>query len=395
MRVLVHDYCGHPFQVQLSRALAARGHDVLHLYNGSFQTPRGALAKRGDDAPGFDVGPIDLGEMVPKTGFRRRLQLEIKYGRLLTEACDLFAPDVVLAANTPSIPQRRLVRHCRRRGIRHYFWVQDIYGIAAYSLLKRRIPVLGHAVGRYFMHLDRQSARGSDALVVITDDFRPVFEGWGVPSDRIHVVHNWSPLDELPQRPRDNPWATEQGLEPGPRFLYSGTLAMKHNPALLLELGKLFDLRGAGEMIVISEGPGVEWLQREAAAAGVRRLRLLPFQPFDRLPEVQGAADVLVAILEPDAGIFSVPSKVLSYMCAGRAILGAMPQQNLAARTIVQQGAGVVVDPADSAGFRAAAEAMLEHPERLAAYGAAARRYAEQHFDIARIADRFEPVLAK
>ncbi|HYO26095.1 MAG TPA: hypothetical protein VEQ85_14225, partial [Lacipirellulaceae bacterium] len=67
MRVLVHDYCGHPFQVQLSRALAARGYDVLHLYNGSFQTPRGALTKRSDDAPGFDVRPMDLCEMVPKT----------------------------------------------------------------------------------------------------------------------------------------------------------------------------------------------------------------------------------------------------------------------------------------------------------------------------------------
>jgi glycosyltransferase involved in cell wall biosynthesis len=122
-------------------------------------------------------------------------------------------------------------------------------------------------------------------------------------------------------------------------------------------------------------------------------LRLLPFQPFDRLPEVHGAADVLVAILEPDAGVFSVPSKVLSYMCAGRAILGAMPRLNLAARTIADQGAGVVVEPDDAAGFRAAADRLLAHPDQLAAYGAAARRYAENNFDIDGITDRFEPVL--
>lgn len=393
MRILVHDYCGHPFQVQLSRALAARGHEVLHLYNGSFQTPRGALAKTAADPAGFNVGPIDLGEIVPKTGFRRRLQLERKYGHLLTDAAASFCPDVILSANTPSIPQRRLTRDCRRRGVRHVFWVQDIYGIAAYSLLKRRIPVLGHAVGKYFMSLDRASARGSDALVVITEDFRPVFERWGVDSAKIHVAHNWSPLEELPQRPRDNAWAREQGLKDGPRFLYSGTLAMKHNPALLLELAKLFDERGTGEMIVISEGIGVEWLQREAAAGGVRSLRVLPFQPFDRLPEVQGAADVLVAILEPDAGVFSVPSKVLSYMCAGRAILGAMPRQNLAARTIVEQGAGVAVEPDDAAGFRAAADQLLTHPEKLAGYGLAARRYAETTFDIERITDQFQKIL--
>ncbi len=394
MRILVHDYCGHPFQVQLSRALAARGHEVLHLYNGSFQTPRGALTKRSNDPATFNVGPIELGEMVPKTGFRRRLQLEIKYGHLLTDARAEFRPEVVLSANTPSLPQRRLVRDCRRHGVRHVFWVQDIYGIAAYSLLKRRIPVLGHAVGKYFMGLDRASARSSDALVVITEDFRPVFERWGVDPAKIHVVHNWSPLDELPERPRENAWARDQGLKDGPRFLYSGTLAMKHNPALLLALAKLLDERGSGEMIVISEGIGVEWLQREAAAAGVRSLLVLPFQPFDRLPEVQGAADVLVAILEPDAGVFSVPSKVLSYMCAGRAILGAMPRQNLAARTIVEQGAGVVVEPDDAAGFRAAAEKLLASADQLAKHGDAARRYAETNFDIERITDRFEPVLS-
>ncbi len=28
MKILVHDYAGHPFQVQLSRALAQRGHQV-------------------------------------------------------------------------------------------------------------------------------------------------------------------------------------------------------------------------------------------------------------------------------------------------------------------------------------------------------------------------------
>jgi glycosyltransferase involved in cell wall biosynthesis len=91
--------------------------------------------------------------------------------------------------------------------------------------------------------------------------------------------------------------------------------------------------------------------------------------------------------------VFSVPSKVLSYMCAGRAILGAMPRQNLAARTIVEAGAGVVVEPDDAAAFRAAAEALLANPAQLAAHGAAARKYAENAFDIQQIADRFLAIL--
>lgn len=393
MRILVHEYAGHPFQVQLSRKLAERGHTVLHAYCGSTHTPRGTLVKRPGDAAGFDVQALDLGEMIPKDGYVKRLKLEVAYGRLVEDCCRDFRPDVVISSNTPSIPQRRLARYCRKHSIRHVFWVQDIYGIAAYNILKKKAPVLGHLVGQWFIGLDKTSARLSDAIVVITDDFAPIFEKWGVPRSRIHTIHNWSVLEELPPRPRENDWSREHNLEAGPRLVYTGTMAMKHNPALLLELAKLCDASGRGEMVVVSEGIGVTWLKAAAERENVKRLKTMPFQPFERMADVLGSADALVAILEPDAGVFSVPSKVLSYMCAGRAILGAMPAENLAARIIVDQGAGVVTPPDDVAGFRAAAAELLDSPQRLAECGAAARRYAEENFDIERIADRFEEVL--
>ena len=61
LRILVSDYSGHPFQVQLSRELARRGHEVIHSYSAGFQTPKGNLAI-GDGRRGHDgaqvVGPI-------------------------------------------------------------------------------------------------------------------------------------------------------------------------------------------------------------------------------------------------------------------------------------------------------------------------------------------------
>ena len=97
-------------------------------------------------------------------------------------------------------------------------------------------------------------------------------------------------------------------------------------------------------MLVVSEGPGADWLAEHASPDDA--LRLLPYQPYERLPEVLASADVLVAVLEPDAGAFSVPSKVLTYLCAGRPLLGALPADNLAARVVTQSGGGIVVPPA-------------------------------------------------
>ncbi len=170
-------------------------------------------------------------------------------------------------------------------------------------------------------------------------------------------------------------------------------MAMKHNPKLLLELAQLLDKRGDGEVIVVSEGLGVEWLRREGSAVGVKSLRYFPFQPFERVADVLGSADVLVSLLDAEAGEFCVPSKVLSYMCAGRAVLGAMPRQNLAARVVVDQNAGRVVEPDDVSGFLAAASEFLDSPQLRADCGAAARKYAEANFDVERIADRMESLL--
>ena len=92
----------------------------------------------------------------------------------------------------------------------------------------------------------------------------PPLSGWESRGSRLHTVHNWAPIDDLPVGPRETNWSAEVGLGESLRFLYSGTLAMKHNPGLLLRLAEQCDQWGGAEMIVISEGAGVAWLQQEA-----------------------------------------------------------------------------------------------------------------------------------
>ena len=67
-------------------------------------------------------------------------------------------------------------------------------------------------------------------------------------------------------------------------------------------------------------------------------------QPFDAYPDVLATADVLIAFVEVDAGAFSLPSKVLSYLCAERAIVLSVPKKNLASRIVVKSGAGLLAE---------------------------------------------------
>jgi colanic acid biosynthesis glycosyl transferase WcaI len=142
-------------------------------------------------------------------------------------------------------------------------------------------------------------------------------------------------------------------------------------------------------VVVVSQGVGRQWLEEEAKAKGLDNLRLFDFQPFDQLSNVFGSADVLMAILEPFAGELSVPSKILSYLCAERPLLAALPPENLASRIIARAGAGQVVAPADEIAFLAAADALFHDQDLRRRCAAAGRAYAETTFDIDRIGKRF------
>ena len=129
-------------------------------------------------------------------------------------------------------------------------------------------------------------------------------------------------------------------------------------------------------MVVISEGLGADWLREKKAELDVDNLLLLPFQPFAEMPDVLASSDVLIAILERDAGVFSVPSKVLTYLCAGKPILAAIPPQNLMARIIAKADAGIVEAPDAHSALVGAGVRFLRDPELRRRAGANGRRYA-------------------
>lgn len=389
-RIVVHDYSGHPFQVQLSRELARRGHEVLHLFFRGFQTPKGALVRRPDDPPGFQVEGLDIGEPFQKYSFVKRQRQEVKYGRKTLARLEAFGPEIVVCSNLPLDPLDMVRGWCRQHGVHLTVWLQDIYSIAMAKILPRKLPVLGHAVGRWFTHLERRVLRQADDVVCITEDFLPILADWGVARGRCTVIENWAPLDEIVPMGHDTAWAHEQGLAGRTLVLYSGTLGLKHDPGGIAALAEACRARPDVRVVVVSEGVGADWLQRTKAERGLDNLVLLPFQPYARFSEVLASAAVVLAVIEPDAGIFSVPSKVLSYLCAGRPILLAVPAENLAARTVAGAEAGLLVQPGDTQGLIAAATRLLDEPGLRERLGRNARAYAERTFAIDAIADRFE-----
>lgn len=391
MRILIHDYAGHPFQIQLSRELAKIGHKVVHGYAGGLVTPRGDLNRKKDDPKGlkFQEFPMSVGYRIHKYNFIRRYRYEVLYGKGVANDIRSSRPELILSGNAPSHVQLKLARAARGVGAHFITWVQDFYGIAVDKLLRKKFYCLGALAGLLYRKLDKKVFSLCTGAIAITHDFVPLLQAAGLSSNQILVLPNWAPLEDVTVEQYDNIWARRNNVADGFNFVYSGTLALKHNPTILLELAAHYREFRDVRVIVISEGPGSIWLTEQRERLGLDNLILLPFQDFSEMSQVLGSANVLIAILEPEAGVFSVPSKVLTYHCAARPILAAISSQNLAAKIIKNTGSGRCVAPGDISAFLREAEALRVNLGYREQSGINARKYAEANFDIAKITNRF------
>ena len=184
MRLVIHDYSGHPGQVHLSRELARRGHHVEHQYCASYTTGRGATERRDGDPESFVVRAIELSSEFARYSPVARLRQELQYARMSTRAVLAARPDVAVLSNIPLLSLFILTLSLRMRRVPYVFWQQDVYSEAIRVIARDRLGRLGCLVGWVAGCAERQVARGAAAIVAISDTFVEQLDAWGVPTSK-------------------------------------------------------------------------------------------------------------------------------------------------------------------------------------------------------------------
>ena len=388
--LVVHDFAGHPFQVQLSRDLARRGHRVHHVYGDEPDSPSGDMVARPNDHRGFELVPLPV--MPGRTRSPvARVRADLDYRRRVREALGDLRADAVISANTPLLSQEAVQRSCEASGARSLYWYQDSYAVGLASMASGRLGRLGPLVSSPVHRLEAHLLRRADAVVAIAPAFVDLAVRAGAAPERVVMIRNWSPL--AAESCSSPAWKLARGLGNKRVVLYSGTLGLKHNPKMILALADGLAGRDDVVVVVVSQGSGRRWLEDEQARRPRPNLELFDFEPAHAVPEMLAAADLAVLLLEEAAGSFSVPSKLLSYLAAGRPVVASVPEQNDAAAVLTAAEAGMSVSPGDETGLVAMARELVDDPDRLARLGANASRYALEHFDIEHIGERFESLL--
>jgi glycosyltransferase involved in cell wall biosynthesis len=177
--------------------------------------------------------------------------------------------------------------------------------------------------------------------------------------ERVEVVPNWADPMIRPIPRAANRMRLELGL--GDRFTvaYSGNFGLAHPLAALIDAAATL-AHQAPEILflLIGEGRGLARVRREIEDRRLPNLRLLPWQPADRLAESLSAADLHLASMDERAEGMLVPSKVAGALAAGRPCILLGSAGSAAARLIVDHGCGSVLPPSDGQGL---ARAIMVH----------------------------------
>ncbi len=170
--------------------------------------------------------------------------------------------------------------------------------------------------------------------------------------------------------------------------VYTGTLGMKHNPELILQLALSLQDQPSACVVVVSQGLGADYLKQKVIELRLTNLITKDFTPFEVVPQM-AAADVLITILEKDAGAFQCLQRSWLSLRRTRSRLSLPFLRRIWLRVITQHQSGLIVEPENVNGFVQSVRQLLSDSGLRSQMGGNARKYAEDNFHIEAICDRF------
>jgi colanic acid biosynthesis glycosyl transferase WcaI len=240
---------------------------------------------------------------------------------------------------------------------------------------------------------ENASYRAAAGATVLGQGFKDVLVADGYPASRVQVVR--SPVDVEIVQPRDTDVAFRQRHGFGPQdfvILFAGSMGLKQGlDNVIAAAARLKDECPEVKWLLVGEGETRAETERLIVRHALAdRVRLIPFQPVEQLSAMFSAGDVL--LLNQLAAVKNtvVPSKLLTYMSAGRPVLAAVNAASQGAEILREADGGRVIQPEDPAALAAAVKEMrLDAPGRLR-MGRANRAYALEHFDQRKILQKLE-----
>lgn len=302
-------------------------------------------------------------------------------------------PDVIVTPS-PSPPLTNGVSAYllgKLRGVPFITNIQDIYPDVAIRMGVMKNPMI---IAGY-KKLERFVYTHSSAITVISEGFRSNLATKGVPEGKIDIIPNFIDTTFILPHPRRNSFSAEQGWDDKFVSLFAGNVGMSQGLDTVLEaaarLQDIPDLLFA----ILGNGASKPALMAQAETLGLKNIQFLPYQSYDRVPELYSAADLGLIPLRRGFTNDSVPSKLFTIMGVARPLIASVDAHSETAQVIAESGCGLCIEPEDPQALADAVRTLYESRERAEEMGRRGRRHVETHYTRVSVARQYEAVFAR
>jgi len=198
----------------------------------------------------------------------------------------------------------------------------------------------------------------------------------GLAENKIRFFPNWVDISHIYPLAAPSDYRHELGILPITKVvLFSGTMGGKQGLLVIPEAAK--KLAHRQDVMFVVCGDGVIKPQLEAASIGLINIKFLPLQPFERLGQLLGLADLHLLPQSPEAADLVLPSKLSGMLASGRAVIATCNADTEIANVIAH--CGLVVAPEDGDALADAIIKLVNDDKARLHFGKQARLYAEEN----------------
>ncbi|OGP62304.1 MAG: glycosyltransferase WbuB [Deltaproteobacteria bacterium RBG_13_49_15] len=236
--------------------------------------------------------------------------------------------------------------------------------------------------------------RGCDLVLTQSEAFRKPVEKMGVPPQRILYFPNSAA--NVYDHVIDKAAVVSNGLAlpSGVRIMFAGNIGVAQDFPTILSAAEILKDRGDIHWLLVGDGGMLPWVRRQIEERGLsKNVHLLGRHPIESMPGFYARADVMLATLRREP-IFAltIPSKIQSYLAAGKPIIAALDGEG--ARIVEEAGAGLTCPAEDPAALADAVLAMYgKNPEELRSMSANGVAYYQTHFERRMLVERLEALM--
>ena len=292
-------------------------------------------------------------------------------------------PDVIMVVAPSLISGLSAWVTARLIGAKLWLHIQDFEVEAAFAT---NTMSKDSKLGRGAVAFEKWMLRRFDLISSISTPMLDKLREKGVPEERIYEFRNWANLAKIKVLDRPSPLKAELGIETDFVAYYSGNLAAKQGLEILPKVAEHLAHRKDLTFVVCGEGTYLETLKK--AAKGLENFKIFPLQPFEKLSEALGMANVHLLPQIADVAELVLPSKLTNMLASGRPVIATVGPDTAIAQEI--KGAGITTPPGDARAMATALEELLDAPEQLSELGKQARKNAQANWDMNAIMDRLE-----